>query len=752
MDSSNRRITYEVGRHAATAASALSANADNTFLIDSTFPTSSVLCEDFAGLAKKFSNFSGSFTRTNLAGVVERIAKGLACSATYSGTTTATMRAGQPYRIVALGTLSTPMSACEDSVYVPRLVDNIMAPDVFAVIASAVAGEGSQIVSDVVALNNRDNTPIVSEVKGTAFSRACVDALRLLGANFAASDAGDVFAYAITRGIHSVVSVVGHTDEGAVMRSLLRKSGFSAPFGGIHYGLAPYVGLPALASASTTSVGGYVDAIALKTAALVAHCDPGVVLNNNWFPTILIAGGASATARSGDNEVVTTKKAKGKKKAGADTAVREATEGSGSATADIETGEDDDDHVSEGASYYVKQNRGALQQVFGAFADKYCTALAKLFGFFASSGLAARHFCAAPSLLSDHERHLAFVSVAPFFWIEPTSLIPHDFTGYVAETEGFAAWATAGTQRTVNAFEECHQYGAGSSAYSYYVVKMRSARSSAFLAHWNGNTLNGLSNIKVKQLDPNAIVHPGGNPNFQRVSDRVEGNCGLNQFLWTRGQSPFAAPSEFINITGTMGIMVNHLSWEDDGALQMNHVPQHHEFANATVTFSVSVPSGIATGPSNFEDTTSRRARTKATRELASANLRRGAFGSMEVLEMPTLTSAPVLPSSGRRVLFDTSEDTPSQGVSGLAGGVVAAPATVADATASTAAATVELHHDRHRAPVVPRGPGVSAASSAPVNRAPEMTTATATPVAEATGAAPAGAAESVDASGSASA
>lgn len=731
-DSCSRRIYYEVGRHNDLATAALARSDDTVIKGDATFPTSNVLCEDFSGLAKKFSNFSGSFSRTNLAGVVERIAKALACSATYANVTTATMRAGQVYRVVALNTLGSPISASEDSVFIPRLVDSIMSPDVFAVIASAVTGEGSQVVTDVVTLNSSDNCPIVHEVKGHALAKACVDALRLLGANFAASDAGDLFSYALTRGIHSVVSVVGHTDEGAIMRSLLRRSGFSSPFGGIHYGLSEYVGLPALNSTAVASIGGYVDAIALKTAALVAHCDPGVTFNGNWFPTVLIAGSTNRESHPGDHEAVAVtapKKDKGKSKQASTDA------GASTGPSIIEADEPQPDPSAPSAVHYIKQNRGSLQQVFGPFATAYCGALAKLFGFFSSSGIAARHFQSAPAMLSDYERHLAYVSVSPFYWIEPTSLIPHDFTGLIAETEGFAAYASVGAPRELSAFEECHEYGRGSSAYSYYVVKMRGARASPFLAHWNGNPANGLSNIKIKQLDPNAIIHPGAMANAQLVRDRVEQNATLNNFLWTRGQSPFAAPGEFLNIAGAMGFMVNHLNWDDEGDLTMNHVPQHHEFKDTTVSFYVSSPSGLKSGPSNVTERDCRRARTRATRELAAASLRCQAFGSAEVVEMPTLTSTPTLPSARAAVRFTTPASQGSVGTSGQLAQTASGVTEPATAHANAAAAPVVMQHNPHKAPVLQRGVGVTTAPQNPVAAGHDLTQEGATPVASTTSA-----------------
>lgn len=662
-DTSTRKIIYEVGRAVSTVKAALAKPADSVVSVDTTYPTGSVLSEDFSGFARKYSNFSATFTHSNLASVVELIAATLATVSVFKDVSTANMRRGNEYKIVALGTLDSPVSASEDSVFIPRQTDSVLAPDVFSVLASAVAGCGSQVVTDVVALDNT-NKPIVREVKDAALAKACVDALRILGSNFSAADVGDLFAYAVTRGIHSVVSVVGHTDEGGVIRSCLRKSAFCAPFGGIHYALGAYVGLPALSSTSPTSIAGYVDTIALKTAGLVAHCDPGVMLNGSWFPTVLVS--------SADSD---EKKVPGETEEGTDTD--------------------------------VSSNRLALLNVFSDFARQYCQALAKLFLFTSSSGIAERHFQETPAWLSNEERHLKYKSLSPFFWVEPTSLVPRNFLGSKVENEGFGAYASPGEATTLPAFEEIYPFGLGSTTKSGYIIKFRGARASPFLAHWNGNVLNGLGNIQVRQLDPNAIVHPGVNSELESVRARVEESSPLSKFLWTRGQSPFAAPAEMLNIAKTMGIMVVHNTTNDDGDMTMGHVPQSYEFLDTTVTFHVSRPAGLKMAASNAGTSTCARARTRATRELAAAILRAQMFGRADVIDMPVLTTAPPLPSE-IRARQNTPNPQGSSGPNTVRGEPVVAPVSASGPQAQNAAPNpVSLQHSPHRAPVVQRGAGV---------------------------------------------
>lgn len=743
-DSATRRIIYEIGRRHANVSAALAVHSYETILMDAAFDTSAVLLTDFSGLARKYSNFSGSFVRSDLAGMVERIAKTLACVSLYPNVTTTNMRGTYAANITALNTRGSPVSATETTVFIPRLVDTVLSPDVFSVLVHAATGEGASVVTDVVNLDNTTNAPIVLDVSGPALAKACVDALRVLGSNYAAADAGDIFSYALTRGLHSVLSVVGHTDEGGITRSLLRRSGFSSPYGGVHYGIGAYVGLPALSSTSPESIAGYTDAILLKTAALVAHCDPGAKFNSMWFPTTLSAGPRMNEQVPGDHEAVTDPSAAtppAMTGAGTPSPTPATKKGKTPAapSASVPSGPVSDPDATEPlpAAAIIAANKMALIQVFSPFADNYVRALTKLFGFNVVSGIAARHFSECPSLLPRDERHLAYASFNPFFWIEPTSIIPHDFTGFAAESEGFASYATVGLPRTLPGFEAISPFGTGSTAFSYHVVKMRGPRASPFMAHWNANRANGLGNIMVKQLDPNAVIHPGPDTTAPLIRQRVEENHPLSQFLWTRGQSPFAAPGECLNLTAAWGIMVNHIVWSDDGDFTVNHVPAQHEFADTHVTFHVSAPVGIPTGATNTSTSDCRRARTKATRELAASILRSRVFGTPDAVEMPTLTSAPPLPGSApmtHTTPYPQASTGPDPVVVDSTAGVVGGNGS----PAPTAPAPIIMTHSAHKAPAAQRSVGTSYGAGSTSTTAPPLPQAASTHAANASTATPA--------------
>lgn len=681
-DSRMTQISYEIGRVSNTKGQALARPGDNALLVDAAYPTAGALAEDFVGLAKKFTNFSASFEFSALAGVVERLARGLAATSIYDDVDSTDLRAGRALNINALGTYDGPVNSLTNTVFIPRLVNSSLTGDVFAVLVNAVAGEGATVATDVIELDAITRQPVVPLVDAAGLPRAIVDALRLLASNMIASDQGPLFALAFTRGLHRTLSVVGHTDEGGITRDLLRTANFGVPFGGIHYGLEPYAGIPALSSNNATDIAVYVDSLALTSAALVAHCDPGETYDGRWLPTFYLGTSADdPTVRPGDDQ--------------------------------------------EGTAAMADRNRAQLLANLPKFADLYVPALGRLFAAEGDTRVGTAFLRASCSLLGMNNRHLRYASVAPWFWIEPTSLLPHDFAGTPAEEEGFASHGGRDSLRTKPAWEDIVAAGPGDTAFSGYHASFRGARASWFFLHWLGNPSNGLGAISVRQLDPNAIIHPGPNTGNPQVRDRVEAGDPWTGYLWTRGQSPFPAPGELLNLSGSVGFFVKHVTFDDEGIPTVEHVPTRNEFLDTSVTIAVGRPVGIPNGASNNPGADVRRAKTRAARELSAASARARLFGRPDVAEMATLTTAPVLRNRGPATIDRDPREQEHGGVdrwgrATTAGGEGAAQAT--RQPTGNANAPVPQHNPV-RYPQVPRpagnqpgggGPGLPPAPPAP--------------------------------------
>nr|WHM28125.1 coat protein [Ustilaginoidea virens RNA virus 7] len=612
-DTSNKRILYEVGLRHKTLVGALAPTPDDVIACNTAYSTRDSTSELFNGLARKFSNFTGNFEAANLVGIVVRVARGLACDSAYpEGVSAGDLLGGRALRVHALGTYFAPVSASAETVFIPRIVDTVMSPDVFSVLCHAVCGEGGIVATDALEVNPATRAPIVPDVDAYAFAPACVDALRILGSNMAMTGQGELFALGVVKGLNDVLSVVGHTDEGGVTRDILRQCATGVPFGGIHAGLPEYTGLPALATCEGSVVAGYCDSLLLSAAALVAHCDPGVTYCGSWLPTVLTA------SRSGEEYK--------------------------------QSGE-----TTPAAPWMSKANRGSLRRVFEPFARTYTAGLAKLFGLASEGGPAAQLLTSGLMGLGDTNRHLNYPVVAPFFWIEPTSLIPHDYLGTQVEKEGFAAACTRYAHREIPLWETATRTGRGGEHASNLLIRFRGARACGFLTHFWGHAEDGVACVRVRQVDPEGVLLPGPVP-LGTVAATVRGGCHLGELLWRRGQSPLPAPSELINLGESIGVQVRHFSLDDEGHVATNHCPSDREVVAGSVVATVSGLVGLAPGALTEVPREARRARTQAGRSLSAAVAGMARYGSPVVDDLPILLSAPALP---RRAQMEKLDSTP---------------------------------------------------------------------------------------------
>lgn len=605
-----RSIFYEVGRRHGRLRDALRYQHadDGIFAVDASIPINPAQAANFEGWARKFSNFAPQWEMMDLCGMVERLAKGIAAQSIFGETGTAQLRGGQELRVVALGTLDSPQTASTSSVFIPRTVDSVGNDHVFAVLVASANGEGASVTTDVLRLDPATNEPIVPAVTGVAFAQASVEALRILGANFEESGAGDLFAYALTRGIHAVTSVVSHTDEGGWFRGVLRSGCFRVPYGGINQGLREYPALPPLAGAGPSCVSGWVDAVALKTAALVAHCDPCVTSSGGLYPSVFI---------STQGEI-------------------------GSSGRPEEAGTDAD------ARAIGRQLSGDGSR----FAPTYIRGLLKIFGRATNSGVAEAHFCTVLSqyMYEGVDRHLRHKTVAPYFWIEPTSLIPANFLESTAERAGFGALTTPGVETDQPYFERVREVDHGKNAnFSTIAFKMRTARTSGLVAAYAGTPAE-LSGIRLYQFDEESVVLPGDHgPTNGSVSQKHLAADPISSYLWTRGQSPIPAPAEFINTQGSYAAKYKIVDWDDDFNATLGDIPEAWEMENHAIKWRVTVPTSLSSGPSNAADSDAKRARARAAVALAQASLRSRGYGDAN---SPTITVSNVPPSW---------DDTPSQ-------------------------------------------------------------------------------------------
>jgi len=601
-DGWSRNIGYEIGSKDLQARTLFHAN-DAAVSLDGSHDMSNLMAGELAGLAKKYSNFSGEWKHADFSAIVYKLAIGAAACSWFDDVSTEDMRGGLPVSVTVLGNTFTPVSASENQVFIPRMVDSVLAPDVLAVLIAAVNGSGGTVVTDLLEVDMRTNSVIVPTVRGARLGAACVSALHLLGANYDAASAGAIYALALTKGIHHVVSVVGHGDECGFVRSVFRRCDFNVPYGGIHSTTQGYLGVPGIARPSKVAMCGWVDSIALVTAALVAESDPGVVIDGDWFPTVFVSGRAPR-ARAGDN-----------------------TPGTAEMARDLST---------------------MIGAECGNFVRSYVRNLADCFCLSGGEGKAESILSAMfINMAGRDERHLRFPVVAPFNWIEPTSLIPFGRIQHHSGS-GSGALVSPGGVRTVPLFEQAEMSKSTNTDYTRMKVKIRSARSCGLLVHLAHHPVDGLGCIRVKQVDPEGIVLPGGRPNRLTI-DLLEAGLDIGSLLWVRGQSKIVSPCELLNIRGGLyGLVLRHkTSAFEDVAVRHEHLPRQEELGGC-VTYRVSRPNGCVPGDSNQENTQVARCRSSGSLAMAEARGRLWALGSAVDEPMPVALS--VQPFSNTKV------------------------------------------------------------------------------------------------------
>lgn len=582
------RIVHEVGaRDIKVKRLQTMANADTMSMA---VTVAQAPASDFATHAKKFSNFTADYSVMDLAAVIERLARGIAVYSATGSLDTEQLSGGTVPEMISIANVHQPLAASTGHVFLPRAIDYITSPNTFGAIVYAVAGEGSAVVTDVVELDVNGAAKL-PDLIDNELATGCYNALRILGSNYSAAGAGDIFAYAVTRGIHMEMSVVGHTDEGGYMRSILRTGRFSRPYGGIDARMRQYDGLPAPSNDSLRSYIAWVDSIALVTAAAVAVSDPLVKSENGMYPTVFVT--------TGFTEIDNIEKRKDAM--GTDQAIR----------------------IAGGCDRFVRN---------------YITNLCRIFAMGENGGRAEAHLHAqfSNATVGTADRHLRYSVIAPFFWIEPTGLIRYDTSDMPACIEGYGHLGMPGERVAYPYAEAVEQVCVGSGVEGIR-CDWRTARTNKILMHLNGHLQGGLANIRMQQADSGAWTLTGGTSSD--MTTRISTGCDVGALMWVRGQSQLVAPAECIYTGGRVGMLFKQVEYDDRFTPTFTHVPFASEWLKESVVFTVGRPEYVRTGDSNWSDRVMTRQRSVATANLETH--RRFGFNAGIFDMMPVSTSAP---------------------------------------------------------------------------------------------------------------
>ncbi|MCP4237831.1 MAG: hypothetical protein GY770_30395 [Aestuariibacter sp.] len=321
---------------------------------------------------------SARWNRLAMAGLVERLAAGLAYYTLEGSLPYNVLSGGSDVELVAVGLVGQPAAAVEGGVFVSVGIDDDINGNTFAAILAAANGEGATLYTDHVGVNPSTNSVIAPTAEDEPLAAGCWMALHRIAQLYEASHAGSVFSYAFTRGLHKILSVVAHTDEGGLMHDVLRRGRFEAPHGVVILNLDEYNGMPQPIG-RLTSYMRFVDSILLTTAGLVAVSDPLVDFAGACYPTTFSSIRGDHAQDAGVGVEATT-----------------------------------DDAIELATQIALNSD---------AFIRAYASALCRTFNF--SPGNEERVWIhlggCFRSIQGQFNRHLKYKTVAPWFWVEPTA-------------------------------------------------------------------------------------------------------------------------------------------------------------------------------------------------------------------------------------------------------------------------------------------------------------------------------------------
>ncbi len=213
-------------------------------MISADVQANAAMIEEATARVRRVATMSAKWNRLALCGLIERLAAGIAYHTINDNLTYAKLSGGADTNLVCVGITGQPAAAIEGGVFLSVAVDDDINANTFAAVLAATNGEGATLYTDHVAVDPSNNHVIAPTADGEPLAAGCWKALYRIAQLYEASHAGALFAYAFVRGLHKILSVVSHTDEGGIMRDILRTKRFEVPHGVITLHLNQYNGLP----------------------------------------------------------------------------------------------------------------------------------------------------------------------------------------------------------------------------------------------------------------------------------------------------------------------------------------------------------------------------------------------------------------------------------------------------------------------------------------------------------------------------
>lgn len=257
------------------------------------------------------------------------------------------------------------------------------------------------------------------------------------------------------------------------------------------------------------------------------------------------------------------------------------------------------------------------------FVSTYVRALARLFSLQCDVGSSV----AGDSLLSAFQvfaqagsRHTDYDVLAPFFWIEPSCIIPKGYLGTTAELGGAGSFGIMGEESTIPMFEEADEMGEPSDISTDWAFNFRSPRTCGYVLMYARHYRDGLAMLQLKSFDSHRISLSRREASELYNLKAQQGFVTIDQLMWVRGQSQLPHPAEACCIDGRVGATLWHGSCTDMYRRKAYPwLPEYREVAHAQVNICPGRLYFAGVGAACEDSCQAKRVRNRATQALEMA-------------------------------------------------------------------------------------------------------------------------------------
>lgn len=631
---SNKLIEFQVGMVDTTGGILQTDPNHCAVMCDVVLPDS--LRDEVRVYANKDNALSGDFHSFDHSATIALLARAIAKYRFTGSLVIDDLTGGKDLAYEALRAQTRQVAAMGNATVLPAGADSMGSPNVTAALVGAISGLDGTVYSHVVGVNAETNCAKIPVSENEELALGCYDALNILAMQYDACGAGEVFAWAHTVGLMQGATVVSGTDEGGVLRDIMRTVRFGVPYGPISININSPAPLPSPRVANGFTK--YVDGTVLQCAGAVAICDPLVMVDGDMYATTLASSYEYSNVE----------------------ALHEANRLT-----------DADEDPNEGRDGDALSLIKKMQNSFPSFMALYSKALGRIYGLQGGSSTVVKSGVATiGSMIGRTNRHLKYKVVNPYFWIEPTGSTRFDVSDFPVTREGIGRLAAFGENGTRPAF--CDVTEVGDNGFSTaYKIKWKCARRHGMLQHLTAHQEDGLAHIMPRQVNSNKITGLGVGANGREdesLTEKLNQGRGMDEYLWRRGTSSVIGPAEVMTPGAKMGLVVQYRDVSGGGLRVTSlHSPTPQEMTQSVV-FEVSGLAAVnvtVRGPG--PTVRSRRQRDLAARALDSARNVEKRLVDLDIL-MPISTNDE-----------DFDDDKPAEGGEMETKRVVVVPPTVSE-------------------------------------------------------------------------